>query len=259
MKRLLLLILLVVSGCDNAAWIPPASPDPHAILREASSDAQVGKYEEALAKHIWFHENALDYEASLSGVRSSFALGYWHDLAKKYEPAMKALLTASDTAENRVREGFDTYRSFSDFRSINRELGNNTKTVELFVWLDKNHPKRAKEVYWQAQEALIDAKQYTLAVKYIDPQSAYQRHVRSLQSFKEAYAGRPASPNRSRPSPPYRYFSESVTTLVVLLALNNRNDEAEDIAEQALLEWSDSRFEQKLENALKGEFSREWN
>jgi len=42
-----------------AAWTPPENPNPQQILSEAQSDAKAGRYEDALAKHVWFHENAL--------------------------------------------------------------------------------------------------------------------------------------------------------------------------------------------------------
>src|SRR5688572_11688303 len=55
----------------KAAWSPPANPDPHVILREAKADTQAGRYEEALAKHVWFHSHALEIEPALYGVRLS--------------------------------------------------------------------------------------------------------------------------------------------------------------------------------------------
>jgi hypothetical protein len=39
-------------------WTVPTDPDPQTILREAAENTRAGQYELALAKHIWFHENA---------------------------------------------------------------------------------------------------------------------------------------------------------------------------------------------------------
>ncbi len=70
-------------GAD-AGWAPPENPDPQDILAQAKQDTASGRYEDALAKHLWFHENALEYRSSLYGVRLSFALGDWTKLSHVY-------------------------------------------------------------------------------------------------------------------------------------------------------------------------------
>jgi hypothetical protein len=82
-----------------AEWAPPANPDPHKILDEAQDDARAGRYADALAKHVWFHENALKYEPSLAGVRLSFALGYWVAFGNSYPPALQKLKSIRDETD----------------------------------------------------------------------------------------------------------------------------------------------------------------
>ncbi len=77
---------------DYAAdYTPPVNPDPQKILQEAQADTSAGRYKDALAKHVWFQENALKYQPSMVGVRSSFALMYFGELAQKHPPAMEKL------------------------------------------------------------------------------------------------------------------------------------------------------------------------
>ena len=40
-------------------WSPPPNPDPEVILEEARADAAAGRNEDALAKYVWFHNNAV--------------------------------------------------------------------------------------------------------------------------------------------------------------------------------------------------------
>ena len=47
--------------------------DPQKILFEANTDAEQGRYKEALAKDIWHRDNALRLEPNQSGLRDSMA------------------------------------------------------------------------------------------------------------------------------------------------------------------------------------------
>jgi hypothetical protein len=125
----------------KAAWTPPANPDPQQILTEAQADARAGRYEVALAKHVWFHRNSLKIDPAFYGVRLSFALMYWKELAKVYPPAKAKLIELRDEAEKQVGSGRDGLEAFVDFEAINTELGENEKTVALFKSLDKNKPR----------------------------------------------------------------------------------------------------------------------
>jgi hypothetical protein len=50
-----------------AVWTAPASPDPQQILREAVDDAAARRYDVALEKQLWFHNNAVRYNRGLTG------------------------------------------------------------------------------------------------------------------------------------------------------------------------------------------------
>src|SRR5262245_14212562 len=111
-----LLGFLIAASCATAhgAWKPPANPDPSKILAEAQADARAGRNADALAKHLWFHNNALKIQSTLYGVRLSFALGSWMDLAMQYPPAMQALTRTRDQAGARLRQAKGTREDFRD-------------------------------------------------------------------------------------------------------------------------------------------------
>jgi len=58
-------------------------------LNETNKMVKKGQYKEALQRFIWFNEHALEYDESMTGVRLSFALGYWKELGDIYPPALK--------------------------------------------------------------------------------------------------------------------------------------------------------------------------
>lgn len=140
-------------------WKPPENPDPFAILQEAKADAQKRDYKTALEKQVWYHQNALKYQVSQTGVRLSFALGYWLDLAKVYPPALDRLREIRDEAEAGTKKGISRVEAVQEVAAIDRTLGEEAKTVDLFLEFDKNDPKFAARVFSFAQPALLEAKQ----------------------------------------------------------------------------------------------------
>ncbi len=151
----------------------------HEYLSTTRQLTRAGEYAEALERHIWFHENVLDHQPSMYGVRLSFALSNWNALADKYPPAMEALLELRDNTEAAVRESGD-FEMFHDLYALNRQLDNVQNTIEVFEYLDQEHPARARRVWRIARDTVIDTERYDLAQKYIgDPVRAFAR-VKSL-------------------------------------------------------------------------------
>lgn len=246
------ILFSLIASWTYADWTPPTNPNAAKILEEARADARAGKYEDALAKHVWFHQNALKLAAPLRGVRLSFAVGYWSDLGKVYPPAMEKLKAIRDEAGKDVREGDTNRQAFIDFKAINRELRESDKTTELFLWLDANEPKRAKVIFDVAQEDLVRAKEYRLCGKYINPDSSYQR---ILSLYREDIDSEGNGPRLRQYHRQYQkdQFSKSVATLVAILAINGKKADADRIAVEAVKELNDENFKTQLEQAKNGQ------
>src|SRR5262249_28321035 len=144
---------------------------------EAQTDMIAGRYEEALAKHVWFYDNALKIDPALYGVRLSFALMYWKQLSIVYPPAKAKLIEIRDEAEKKVTSGEGIRDSFHDVESINSVLGEDKKTAALFGSLDKKDGKVAAQVFDVARPALIRAGEIKLCSKYVDAKNDYPRLV----------------------------------------------------------------------------------
>lgn len=263
-----ILLAIAMLSCGDAApakpkqivasvqWVPPANPDPDMILREAKGDARAGRHADALAKHVWFHENALKIRPSLYGVRLSFALSYWQELAIVYPPAKEKLVEIRDAAEKRVLAGENVRESFHDFESINKSLEEEDRTVQLFLALDKKQPKGAKDVFGIAEPALIRAKKFEVCGKYIDPKkdyaSAVARYHDKLTLAKQPDFG------ASLVSFAQNRFSNDVATLVALLVVGDRKGEAEEIAAKAKEVWKNDGFAAELDASLEGTVPEPW-
>lgn len=252
-------LALLFQSAFLADWTPPANPDPDKILDEAQADARTRRYADALAKHVWFHENALKYAPSLGGVRLSFALGYWIKLGDVYPPARQKLKSIRDEDGKKIRDADRDRRIFElfhDYASINRELEDESKTTELFVWLDANKPKAASRVFDVAENALIQSKQYRLCGKYIDPDLNLSRIVRLYRLDKGLSKDKKFGAELGDYTE--KSFSHEVATLVALLVINDRKADALRVAEKALKERDDPVFRQELEKAKKGEVPPPW-
>jgi tetratricopeptide (TPR) repeat protein len=253
---LIVLIGALITGC-NKGWTPPQNPNPQSILKEAEADAKAGKYEDALAKQIWFFQNALKYDSAEYGVRLSFALSDWVELGKVYPPALEKLKFFRDEAGKNVREGKSVSDNFSDFESINENLKEETKTVDLFIWLDSNKPDLAKTVFDSAQPALIKSKQYTLLGKYIqNPLSLYEEALRSYETNIEL-AKDPKFGGKIKDFADQKFINDS-TTLIALLVITDRKADAEEIVRKIKNQPELPRFDEQIQKALNGEAPPSW-
>ena len=246
------LVLLFISTILCAAiWEPPPNSDPGKILSEAQNDANQGNYEIALEKHIWFHENALKIDGSYYGVRLSFALAYWVLLAEKYTPALDALFAISDREEVKARKSIVCCtEAFHDFASINEYLKRYEKVVSLFVWFDKSKPPVAKVNFKFAKKSLIISKKYLLINKYIESGS-------ELASYRNLYEETMSRLEEKDLGDQIKVFMKDgfirdVSTLVAILSINGRHNEAQHIAKESQKVFQSPEFIRELEKAFSG-------
>ncbi|TWT95947.1 hypothetical protein Pla108_30240 [Botrimarina colliarenosi] len=239
-----------------AVWTPPDNPDPQEILREVKADTQAKRYEIALAKHVWFHENANSIRPSLNAVRLSFALSDWYDLGLEYPPALELLRSIRDNLEVQILRGEGGGERFHDFAAINRVLHEDEKTVAVFTTLDSQYPDAAKSAIYYARRALIENKAFDLYAKYINAKRDYllKEHILDLDLDRESKA-KPKSGNGINDllatSAEQRFCNEAAT-LVAILTIVDRKSEAAEIAALAKEKLDDEQFHREIDAALEG-------
>ncbi len=176
MRALILVILLCICPCQG-------EDEAQRALADARRLAEQGDYEGALAKHVWFHDNALKVRPGYYGVRLSFALSDWVELGKKYPRALEKLKSIRDEKTSRLLTGEANRELFNDVESINKYLGESKATVELFNRIEAVDPGFAGRIYSIAEEALLQAREYALAKKYLgDPT---KRLAAARRNFEE--------------------------------------------------------------------------
>ena len=162
MRTVLILIVTLM-----ALSLQARAEDMQNYLSDTKEMVRQGKHQEALERHIWFHDHALEHDPAMYGVRLSFALGSWKALADVYPPAKKALIETRDRKTEQIKKGEGSFLLFNDVEALNRTLQEENKTVDLFAYLDKENHELAKRCWIVAKDPVIKAKRFDLAKKYV--------------------------------------------------------------------------------------------
>jgi tetratricopeptide (TPR) repeat protein len=202
-------------------------------LEQARQLAAAGKFEEALQKHIWFHNHALEVDPAYYGVRLSFALADWVELGRKYPPALTALQKIRDEKTSRLVNGLANRDLFHDVESINEYLDESAATVALFKKIEGKQPDFAASVYDLADEALILAGEYALARKYLgDPMFRFETAKRHFEDGMR-YAKTSEREEASRRATEH-IFTDEIVRIVNVLDKAGDQDRAREIQSKAL-------------------------
>lgn len=234
-------------------WAPPLDPSPSQIRDEADLDIEEGRFGLAAEKYLWYHENALKYEPSLGGVRLSFALGDWRELAGKYPPAFQDMSLVRDRAEESVRLKDRDFSAFQDFASLNRVLNEDGRTIELFKWLDQNNRHFARDVFVMAQGALVAGSEYELCEKYIVGRNSFdsviEHHEQTIARFKERHKDNPDAELFETFD---MIFARQAAFIIAILVNRDRQPEAKEMADRALQLLEDEEHQLQISDALEG-------
>ncbi len=253
-----------------ADWTPEGEPDPLMVFYEARADTRKGRYEEALAKRLWFHKHALDTKPELTGVRLSYALQDWLELGEVYPPALTALEELHAECRASLEAGTGTRDIFHDYASFNRAIGKESDTAGMFRVLSERYPRLASVVFDMALPSLVRARAYELCNRFLRPARDLRR-MRKLFRIQMNFAADPTLGGQinlsSAPDPSVgeqlkffgeQKFSNDARLLVALLVVNGRQAEAVRVARVAKRVWWDAEFHHLIEQALQGEVPEPW-
>src|ERR1700687_2348099 len=110
-------------------------------LRRARELAGVGDYERALVEYFWCLDHGVEHQPSFAAVRISFLLGDIYALGDRYPPAIQGLRERRNTLSNAVFSGAGTEQEILLFAALNRELGEDRKTLEAYEHLRERAPR----------------------------------------------------------------------------------------------------------------------
>ena len=214
---------------------PGEKPKPSEILQEAARLVQEGQYEQALQRHLWYHHHALEFEPSQVGVRLSFALSQWMELARRYPPARVALIEIRDRDARQFSGRGGSFDLFMGISFINQAISEDYVTAALFKSVQGRNPKLARQCYPLAEHLLVEAGEYDRCAPFI--QDAQERFDQIHTKWTSTLKAGERTPEASRAllgKEAQRVFIKETRTLVEILVGIRRKTEAEEIRDQAV-------------------------
>lgn len=205
------------------------------------------KYEEALERHLWFHNHALETRRSYYGVRLSFALTEWIALGEEYPKAISKLEEVRDTKTARLLGGEECNELFHDVVAINSRLDAHDATILLFERIEQANPDFASSIYHYAEDTILHVKNFTLARKYLgDPTERFSRaQDRYTQSVD--HAAKQEDPE-ALTNAFEKIYNRDIVTLITILDRTGDSKLAKKIQSKALGFLATAEIESALPN-----------
>jgi serine/threonine protein kinase len=230
-------------------WSPPlapgGTPDLQKILGDAKDFMSKGAYEEALQRHIWYHNHALEIDSAHSAVRLSFALSDWMELARRYPKAKQALVEIRDNKTRAIAEGRGYSEMVQEVQAINHELQDDDATYALFKTIRGKDPKLAAQSYFYLEPLLVSKGEYQWCLSHMDdPQ---RRFDLIRQGFDMSWSPPDASAMIKK-SAEDRFVGQTCQLIEILVATDHKAD-AEGIRDQAVAVLDDPRLKSAVDDA----------
>jgi len=144
-------------------------------LSDARAAVRDANFAEALERYDYFFEHATAENPYLAGVRLSYCLFEWAELANDYPPALEALQVKKSNARKRFAETGDA-RAFHDLVSICRVMGADHEAVRLFTDTHVSDRKLASKIVRLIWDDLVAAGQWEICGAYLPRwQDKYRR------------------------------------------------------------------------------------
>ncbi len=239
-------------AASTELWAPNLAPGEipkaYEILQEASSLAGQGLYEQALQRHIWYHHHALAFQPSQAGVRLSFALIQWMELARRYPKAKDALVEIRDQCAGEFSVG-GSFALFTEVNFINKALKEDYATIALFKSVRERNPKLARQCFRLVEDLLVETGEYALCASFVpDVQDRFAQICAKREKMLEAARGPKAAPALLR-NEAQRLFVNETRNLIEILVGVGRKVEAVEIHDQALAVLNEPELQAAVDDA----------
>jgi hypothetical protein len=161
-----------------------------ARYRRAQDFLRDRNWSAALADLLWCYDEGMKQHSSYSGMRLSVVLSDIARLASNHPPALTALRERRERAQSRVLTDAADETSAHELSSLNRALGEDARTLELYDRLAPDDPQRRRLRIAGAYQLLVNARRYSDAlssVPYDRVASWFERESRPPNVANEAY------------------------------------------------------------------------
>lgn len=154
--------------------------DPGDTLEQARNAVKDKKYSVALEKYQWFFEHSVQIKQSYYGVRLSYCLADWAELAEDYSPAKIALIAERDKALTKFRET-KSRPLFHDYSSISHYLKEDVEVYKQFLTIHETDKALAKSLFTFVYDYCAENKKWEICREYLG--NGYKKYQDALETF----------------------------------------------------------------------------
>lgn len=221
------------------------SVDPDEWHRWAREWREVGRFEEALRAHEWYHAHVLELDEAAYGVRLSYALHDWKGLAREYPPARASLMQVRSQAAAAAIGEVPDRMAFHEALSVDWVLGDEAAAYDLIGRVETTHPDALRDYYNNhVFRVLSDRREYRRCRRWMgDPGRELDLAVELLDFHRSS-----TDPERIRERAPGRFVDRVIALAVVVLGAGDTTG-AEEIVRHANARLNHPRLTGALEEA----------
>jgi len=140
--------------------------------------------------------------------------------------------------------------NFGDVAAIDREIDDPLDTVSLFLETEKRDAALARRLAPTALDALIDAKYYEVAARYVDID---REMVSATRIYNDMKSRPPSAKGVDFAALTEGFYATRVGRLVAMLVLANRRADADKLAQRALAASDSEKMKSTMQAALQGQ------
>jgi hypothetical protein len=203
-------------------------PEIIKVLEDARLAHEAGDFVNALKFYEQFFDHALDDDPyALYGVRLSYCLDGWVQLAKEFVGAKNQLISKQQDmlAEYQLKK--DPER-FHDYFMISKGLGESDIAIDAFKQVNEQSSKSAAKLIKYVWKGLLASEQWALCNQFLD--DPVQKLDEQFAIFDEACRLKEVEPSFNTDEFEQHILdelSESVDQLLMILRYANRSDDVE--------------------------------
>lgn len=161
-------LLTAIERVKGSGVAVTVSPTPEELVRDeietrykrGQAFLSDGKWDQALADLLWCFDDGMTRHTAYSGMRLSVLLREIAKIAQHYPPAAAALRERRDRARELVLTRGAADGSAHEFASLNRVLGEEKRTLDLYDQLSPDSPGRRQLVLAGTFTLLVEHGRY---------------------------------------------------------------------------------------------------
>lgn len=143
-----------------------SNENPSDVIKAARIAFEAKDYLTALEKYKWFFENSIKINKAYIGVRLSYCIDEWANLAKVYPTAMDSLVEQKNVALRNFNKTSDT-SSFKDYATICEYLNCSEEAVLLFKDAHSANRELSKKLFRSVYEPIAQNKEWEICREYL--------------------------------------------------------------------------------------------